>query len=51
MLFAFVILYIFVPCVGGVVLEQDENKNFIPKQYNAAEANKVRQMEEEQEPK
>ena len=37
--------------LGGVILEQDENKNFIPKQYNPAEANKQKALEEEQEPK
>ena len=33
------------------MLVQDENKNFIPQQYNPAEANKQKALQEEQEPK
>ena len=37
--------------IGGVVIEQNEEDRFVAKPYNAAEANRQKALEEEQQPK
>lgn len=43
---------LFVHFLGGVVLVQDENEGgFVAQPYNAAEANRLKALEEEEQPK